>query len=163
MWSRQHSGIPTSIHCPIYLVLGGYMDQNKSSASQFLRLYNLSSRHNDPISSFTSTLEGSMIRENLNMINLLTLLESVDLNSQPNTIIWSLEPIGQYTCKSFFVHLTDILFLHGWSLIEGLTLTRCYKTVMCNRALSLDICLMGYTRGGTHSFLRRQLACCARV
>lgn len=36
---------------------------------------------------------------------LSTLLEPIQIANQPDTKVWTLEPSGLYSCKSFFDHL----------------------------------------------------------
>lgn len=87
--------------------------QDHSLPCQLPWLCLLSSFHNAPIFAFAHQTDGIVAgnfhftqnlsnRETYGMLNLLNLLDHFRPNSQVDTIIWVLETLALYTCKSFF-------------------------------------------------------------
>ena len=83
----------------------------------FPHLYRLSSLHNSSIQNFYNMYESTYSwdfhffinlndRESSELMVLLGLLNFVHLSSSPNKRLWSLDPSGLFTCKSFFQFLT---------------------------------------------------------
>ena len=98
------------------------------------------------------------------LVGLLGLLDYVLLSSSPDKRLWSLDPFGLFTCKSYFQFLTHSLTPTSFLLDKPIWKSKAPSkvksfnwTVMLNRintndmlqvqrphkAISLDVCVMG--------------------
>lgn len=90
--------------------------EDQSFVTSFPWLYRQSSRHNDHVACFTLSIEGIVSwnfhfncnlsdRETPDILALLNVLEPMHLFPQQDRRIWTPDPTGIYTCKSFFDYL----------------------------------------------------------